>query len=891
MNRYQFDVLRAIAETSFVSQRSLSEELDISLGSVNAALRELVSEGSLDEKREVTAKGKDFLEAHRVRHAVILAAGAASRLAPLSFERPKGLFKVRGEVLIERLIRQLRAAKIDDICIVVGHMKERFYYLEDRFGVKLIENPDHLHRNNNGSVSIARDHLKSAYICSSDQYLEDGFFRTYEYSSYCTAVYYDRANEEQALKLGGKDRITGIQLGAAVDAWCMQGPAYLDEKTAESYLAILDREYDEPETAGKLWERILLDHARELEVIARKVGKHVVREFDYLDDLTSFDTDFLENVDSEILDNICRTLRCERSDISQVEPLLTGLTNLSVLFDCKGGRYVYRHPGAGTDEIINRRAEVFAAHVARGLGLDTSFVYEDEDQGWKISHFIPNCVEFDYFNAAHVSEALAVARKLHESAVVSPWSFDFYKESVKIEKLLRADYYPFPEDFADMQRAVSALVPAMRAGAGNPVLCHNDFYGPNLLTREQVVFPDGSQKDIDICLIDWEYAAMGDYGYDIGNFVAQGSGYTVQQAIDILPKYFGREPREDEVFHCLACVAVVGWYWYVWGMYKESKGASMGQWLRIWYTSAKEFTASVSKMLDKASGEARKLSQDEFTVLTAVDAGKEIPDDLIQLADTLVKEGFMTSESLTLKGLVSLEPHRVKRAVFFAAGCGTRMLPITINTPKPLVRVKGLRIIDRLLDAVVETGIEEIYVVRGHLKEEFDQLKAKYPSIVFIDNPIYQSTNNISSALQAKDHFQNAYAFESDLFLTNPALISKYQYRSNYLAIPVDSTPDWCFDADETGKIIHIAKGKDAPCWQMVGASYWSAEDGARLAADIPEVFARGGECQQIFWDDVALDRKPDDYDVYVRQCSFDDVVEIDSFAELQAVDPAYRMD
>lgn len=891
MNRYQFEVLRAIEATSFDSQRSLSYEIGISLGSVNSAIKELSRSGYLDDRRVLTDAGRVVLEKHRVRHAVILAAGAASRLAPLSFERPKGLFKVRGEVLIERLIRQLKAVEIEDICIVVGHMKERFYYLEDRYGVKLIENTDYLHRNNNGSVSIAREHLNSAYICSSDQYLEEGFFNKYEFASYCTAVYYDRPTEEQALKLGGKDRIMGLVPEKLSDAWCMQGPAYFDTKTASSYLAILDAEYDEPETAGKLWERILLDHACKLEVVVRKVNSSEVQEFDYLDDLISFDTDFFENVDSEILDNICKTLNCMRSDITHIEPLMAGLTNLSVLFDCKGVRYVYRHPGAGTDEIINRKAEAFAAHVATSLELDTSFLYEDENLGWKISRFIPGCVEFDYFNDHHVEVALSLARKLHESNVTSPWSFDFYKESVKIEKLLRADYYSFPEDFTEMQHAVCALVPAIRAGAGKPVLCHNDFYGPNLLTREKVSCADGTVKDADICLIDWEYAAMGDYGCDIGNFVAQGSGYTVQQAIDILPKYFGREPREDEIFHCLACIAVVGWYWYVWAMYKESKGASMGQWLRIWYTSAKEYTAVASDMLNKASLQARALSQDEFTVLTTIDAGDKVPDTLNALAEKLIEEELMTPVSLTLKGFASLEPHRAKRAVFFAAGCGTRMLPITINTPKPLVRVQGIRIIDRLLDAVVSAGIEEIYVVRGHLKEEFDQLRAKYPFITLIDNPIYQSTNNISSALQAKDYFQNAYAFESDLFLTNPSLITKYQYRSNYLAIPVDSTPDWCFDADGAGKITHITKGKDAPCWQMVGASYWTAEDGGRLAVDIPDVFARGGECQQIFWDDVALDRKPQSYDVYVRECSFDDVVEIDSFAELQDVDPAYRMD
>lgn len=890
MDNCQFQLLRILGEYPGLTQSMLAKETSFSLESVNKAMRELKASQYVDDDGRVTEMGRDSLEQHRVRHAVILAAGASTRFAPLSFERPKGLFKVRGEVLIERLIRQLQTAGIEDICIVVGHMKERFYYLEDRFGVTLIENPDYLHRNNNGSVSIARDYLRSSYICSSDQYLEDDFFRAYELSSYCTAVYYDHASGEQALKIGACDRIRGLEPVATGRVWCVQGPVFLDQDSAERYLTVLDREYNEQDTSGKLWERILLEHAEDFDVYARKVSSKDVFEFDFLEDLLSFDTDFLENVDSEILDNICATLDCQRSDIGHVEPLMAGLTNLSVLFDCKGERYVYRHPGAGTDEIINRKAEVFASHIAVDLGLDSSFVYEDEQAGWKISRYIPDCIDFDYGNKQHVSAALEMLRQLHTSGEGSPWSFDFYQESVKLEKMLEADHYPFPADFASMREAVCSLVPAMRAGMGGGVLCHNDFYGPNLLVREAVQLDEGT-KGVDLCLIDWEYAAMGDYGCDIGNFVAQGSGYSVQQAIDILPLYFGRRPEQDEIFHCVACIAVVGWYWYVWAMYKESRGTSMGQWLRTWYSAAKTFAACASEMLEEAKRDVRALSYDEFAVLSCLATGVEIDDDMGLVLDKLESEGLITSGSIALKGLIALEPYRARRAVFFAAGFGSRMLPITINTPKPLVRVHGKRIIDRLLDAVVSAGIKEIYVVRGYLKEEFDQLLSKYPMITFIDNPLYEVTNNISSALQAKDFFQNAYAFESDLFLTNPSLISKYQYRSNYLAIPVDSTVDWCFDANGDGKITRIAKGSEASCWQMVGASYWTADDGERLAHDIPEVFARGGECQQIFWDDVALDRKPEQYDIYVRECAFDDVVEIDSFKELQEVDPAYRIE
>ena len=138
--------------------------------------------------------------------------------------------------------------------------------------------------------------------------------------------------------------------------------------------------------------------------------------------------------------------------------------------------------------------------------------------------------------------------------------------------------------------------------------------------------------------------------------------------------------------------------------------------------------------------------------------------------------GYLQDGTITPKGLEALEPYRVKRAVFIAAGFGTRLVPITLNTPKPLVRVNGTRIIDTLLDAIVAAGIEEIVIVRGYLAEQFDQLLYKYPNIRFIENPIYNEANNISSAICAKDLLGGAYVLEADLLLYNPALIQKYQY-------------------------------------------------------------------------------------------------------------------
>ena len=118
-----------------------------------------------------------------------MAAGTSSRFAPLSYETHKSLLTVRGEVLIEREIRQLQAAGIDDITVVVGYMKEKLFYLEDRFHVKIVINEDYHRYNNPSTLMLVRDRLKNTFICSSDNYFEQNPFEPYVYQAYYASLY------------------------------------------------------------------------------------------------------------------------------------------------------------------------------------------------------------------------------------------------------------------------------------------------------------------------------------------------------------------------------------------------------------------------------------------------------------------------------------------------------------------------------------------------------------------------------------------------------------------------------------------------------------------------------------------------------------------------------
>ncbi len=282
----------------------------------------------------------------------------------------------------------------------------------------------------------------------------------------------------------------------------------------------------------------------------------------------------------------------------------------------------------------------------------------------------------------------------------------------------------------------------------------------------------------------------------------------------------------------------------------------------------------------------QRLTRKQFNVLVdGVDSYWDDPGD--ETVRELKEFGYMGEGGITALGVKALKPYRVERAVFLAAGFGSRLAPVTINTPKPLVRVRGERIIDSLLDACLGAGIREIYIVRGYLAEQFDQLLYRYPMIKFLENIDYQRANNISSAMCARHLFANAYVLEADLFVKNPGIIKPYHYTSNFLAFRKDRTQDWCFKVEDG--IITEEKMGGINCWQMVGISYWSAEDGDRLSKDIGEVYMQPGGSKS-YWEQVPLVHCKKNYRVEVCACNEGDVIEIDTFDELKAIDPIYRI-
>lgn len=300
-----------------------------------------------------------------------------------------------------------------------------------------------------------------------------------------------------------------------------------------------------------------------------------------------------------------------------------------------------------------------------------------------------------------------------------------------------------------------------------------------------------------------------------------------------------------------------------------------------------------------------KLTRYQFELITYIEEKKQIIYNQRDLSDSLcisgteIKRDFdflcengllcIDDEKISVSeaGYAVLEQYRVKNAVILAAGFGQRMLPATADRPKPMVTVNGTRIIDTLIDSLVAVGITDIALVRGYKKERFDELLSKYPFLTLIDNDEYDKTNNISSAMLLLDKLNGCYLCEADLYISNPSVITKYQYTSNILGSYSLETDDWSFRMKD-GFITDYQKG-NTYCWNYYGISFWTEEDCEKLKRDFTRCYNELEGGRDYFWEFIPLVLFKDDYKVEIRPCNKQDIIEIDNYYELQILDPSYK--
>ena len=537
----------------------------------------LQEEGMIDDNYHLTAAGLKALAPYKVNNAVIMAAGSSTRFIPLSLEKPKGLFEVKGERLIDRQIEQLQEAGIKDITVILGYKKEMFFYLKERYNVKFIFNTSYNIKNNIESLYLARGIIGNTYICSCDDYFTANPFHQYEYESFYAGMKVDRQTSEMYC-LTRNGLIIKMEKGAKCGQMLL-GHSYWQNDFALKFfeLAAADRELGIYNT--EFWEKMVKDNLSVLPAFYfKEYPEATIHEFDYFEELRQFDQKYSNNSNSEIINNIKKVFNCQEKDIVNFRTISEGMTNTSFIFRIKDTDYIYRHPGDGTESIINRKNEKQSLQIAKELKIDPTFIYMDIEKGWKISKYVREFREPDYHNFEDTKKIVNVLKKLHASNIKVNYGLDPWNDALTMENMLIKKDPDCLKSFYSLKNKIRVLVDKTVNDGIDKCFCHGDTYRPNWM-----ILPND-----EVLLIDWEYSGFCDPGIDVGYYIVDAM-YDFDEAKKMIKEYLKESYSKTSEFHFMAYTAIIAYYWFIWAMFRESCGAIMGESLYNWYEMAKKY--------------------------------------------------------------------------------------------------------------------------------------------------------------------------------------------------------------------------------------------------------------------------------------------------------------
>lgn len=584
------------------------------------------------------------------RNAIIMAAGTASRFVPLSAEYPKGLLEVKGEILIERQIRQLKEAGVDDITIVVGYKAEMFDYLREKFGVSLVLNPDYARYNNTSSLIRVVDRLSNTFICSSDNYFPTNVFAGDPTQGYYSALYAEGKTSEYCMAVDQDDCITGVTVGGS-DAWYMVGHVYFDEEFSQSFARLLVAEYEKTETKQGYWEDLYIQYINQLPKLhIHRYHEHEIEEFDSLEELRLFDESYVSDTRSSVLKNICSRLGCLESELKDISLIkhtgdyllfafrkgnesfrydgqsdqitsahceeehlydlatlrqhlaeifpgqdvssakivrIGGMSNKNFRVDFQGKSYVLRVPGNGSDGMVERSNEEFNAMASCKLGVNPSIRYFSAKTGIKLA---------DYINHAETLTAETIQQEENMCKIAQ-----IYQKIHNSHIQLKNEFNIFREiEKYDvlMQKAGAVMYDGWQE-VRPQVMALEDYLkqlGAELkpchndaLYENFIKAPDGT-----IYLIDWEYSGMNDPMADFAALFLEAD-FKKENEDFFLDRYFGGHIPDSAKKKILCYQILWDYLWSQWTVIKEAKGDDFGSYGRDRYNRAIENLKKINK--------------------------------------------------------------------------------------------------------------------------------------------------------------------------------------------------------------------------------------------------------------------------------------------------------
>ena len=565
------------------------------------------------------------------RNAIILAAGTSSRFVPLSQECPKGLLEVKGEILIERQIRQLKEAGIDDITVVVGYMADRFRYLEEKFGVQIVYNGDYDRYNNTSSMIRVLDRLGDTYICSSDNYFPENVFLEDPQSSYYSALFASGKTSEYCLKINDQDEITGVTIGGC-DSWYMVGHVFFSSDFSAIFRSILEKEYRHEDTKKGYWEDVYIRYIKMLPPMhIMRYREGGIEEFDSLEDLRMFDTSYRTNTRSNIIKRLANRLYCKESELvnfiniphegsqllfsfekhgvkyrydsltDSIEKIpqkkensfnkdilqlllghifpgydlrsadfvrIGGMSNKNFKVTLGGKSYVLRIPGNGSEGMVERQNEEFNALEACRLSVTPPVRYFNPNTGIKLTDFIDN---------AETLTASTIQNRDNMRKIAQ-----IYKRIHHSGIKLRNEFNIFREieKYDELIEKAGASMYAGWEEVRSQVMsleAHLDSLGVELKPCHNDALYENFIKASDgtIYLIDWEYSGMNDPMADFAALFLEAS-FEKENEDYILEKYFEGDIPAGTREKILCYQVLWDYLWAQWTVIKEAKGDDFG---------------------------------------------------------------------------------------------------------------------------------------------------------------------------------------------------------------------------------------------------------------------------------------------------------------------------
>lgn len=543
----------------------------------SSTYNKLKEKGYISKDGFVTDLGYDVLAPYKVDNAIILSAGMSSRFVPLSLELPKGLYEVKGERLIERQIQQLQDAGIEDITIVIGYKKQLFYYLEEKYHVRLVENNLFNVRNNIESLLKVKEHFQNTYVCVSDSYFIENPFSQYVYETCYSGQYINRVSDELYVSANRDDKINQISFNKS-HGEILLGYSFWDQSFSKSFLELADKYHND--YSDSYWEILLADHLNDLPAMHyKKYSNGNIFEFDYFEELRDFDNNYKCHAQSEIIRNIKLIFRCDEEDIVGFRRINDGLTNTSFIFRIAGVDYVYRYPGDGTEKIISRENEKASLILAKKYDFDPTYVYADSQEGWKISKYIPEFRNPDYGSFDDAKKIINVLKRLHDLDISVDYGLNPWEDALKIENTLRRNNQECFKPYEDLKDKVYKLYQKTLDDGVKKCFCHGDTYKYNWM-----ILPND-----DVILIDWEYAGFSDPGIDVGYYIVDAA-YEPDMAKKFIIEYLGDNYKDSDLYHYFAYIAIIAYYWFVWALYRVSCGANIGDSTKHWHNLAEKYS-------------------------------------------------------------------------------------------------------------------------------------------------------------------------------------------------------------------------------------------------------------------------------------------------------------